>query len=288
MEDRSLNDPGTPPLRATSEGPSLPHRNSVEDADSTLTRKRPRLDSGVRLYRSTSAEPSSAVPFNPTSHYSFTTSDPQSPDPNTFPQRKATITPASSPTTIGTSSKMAVHTRDSSASEAVAAMKEIEVQDTQPGRSHDHDAEPTAGLDEAQEEPLLITQEPQLSSPSPLGSPEIEVAELEDMNGHVGPTVWHKAGAPIPSLEQQHQQLILSFPGLRNVPNPLAHCQRLREMFYRDDLGEGEYLVAVANWVRRWLVLADRNPAVLFDLYTTETEFWSELCNVFESLLSRK
>ena len=183
---------------------------------------------------------------------------------------------------------MAAHTRESSAAEAVAAMKEIEVQDTQPSQSHQNEAEPTAGPDEAQEEPLLIMQEPQPSSPSPLGSPEIEVAELEDMSGHVGPTVWHKPGASIPSLEQQHQQLILGFPGLRTAPNPLANCQRLRDIFYREDLGEGEYLTAVATWVRRWLVLADRNAAVIFDLYTTETEFWNELCNVFESLLNRK
>lgn len=282
MEPSSLNSPRTPPPRAASEGPTPPPRNSMEDADSSVKRKRPRLDSGETAYRSMSAEPSSTVPASSELGQLPASSDDPAQDYDPIVQ----LTNASTQTPGGTPSKVTINVREphspyqpSTKEPMLEHMPSKEPQTFQQGAKSDSGS--------ADGEPMLINQDAAPSSPSPVGSPEIEVAEPEDMGGPVGPTVWHKPGMPIEKYEQQLQRLMVNFPFIRATSSTAVSIQRLHDIFQRGELGDGEYLRTVAGWLRQWLLLADRHPSHLFDIRTTETEFWSEFHHLAGGLMKR-
>ena len=204
MESSSLDPPRTP-TRASSEGLSPPPRNSMEDADSSVTRKRPRLDSGDRVYRSMSAEPSISAP---------STSD-QAPPPSDLPQPSrpsspGTITTPSMQTMNGTPSKVTINVRDQSLAHSPP---QPTAKEPSAGQEGDQDLTYiTNNMGDTNEQDVPSPRTVQPSSPSPIGSPQIEVAEPEDMEGHTGPTVWFRPKMGIFEAETLQYNLISQFP----------------------------------------------------------------------------
>lgn len=58
-------DQPSPPHRALSSEPSIPPRDPLQDADSSLTRKRPRLDTGDQTESTSAGSPASETPGSP-------------------------------------------------------------------------------------------------------------------------------------------------------------------------------------------------------------------------------
>ena len=253
----------------------------MEDADSSVKRKRPRLDSGEKAYRSMSAEPSSTnlTASDPRQHSS--SFDPPQPvsDPS-IPSGSANAQP---PMPSGTPSKMTINVRE--ANSAVTAVdNETGMQESGKNAAEKGEVSKPGG---ASDEPILIGQDADPSSPSPLGSPEIEVAEPEEMSGHVGPTVWHKPGVPAESLELQQRKLFLAFPFVRETDNFTASFQKLHDIFARGDIADGRYLLAVAKWLRQWLVKVEKNPSTSYELYSCGYEFWNDFPHVINGIIRR-
>lgn len=175
MESTSVSLPHTPP-RATSAGPSPPRRNLMEDADSSVKRKRPRLDSGERTRRSMSADPLTSSSFEP----AFT------------PRRGQTSTTAAreiavSTLTDRTPSKVTINVRDPAQSgpSAVPVTNGTQIpisRDTEEAREPIR-TEPPAEIQPQSSEVISVAS-------SPTRSPEIEVAEVEDINEEPGQTKW--------------------------------------------------------------------------------------------------
>ena len=144
----------------------------------------------------------------------------------------------------------------------------------------------SSGASGTAEELAIVAQDAAVSSPSQMGSPEIEVAE-EDPHSHTGPTVWHKPGMVIERVEEQQQKLIMIFPLMAEYPTITQSFQRHRDLLVRGDLGEGEYLVEIARWMRQWLQISEGRPFSLFELYSSDVPFWNGITNIVLHLLDR-
>lgn len=160
----------------------------MDDADSPNTRKRPRLDSGERAHRSMSADPLRATPFN-AGPAEATVTSPQGP-----PSSQAFETANGSPPLALTPSKVTINVREPAAQ-------------TSPSRQSAH---PDGGLSirggGGGEEHSAIHHTPSTDAGSPSTkvlsiasspprSPEIEVAEIEDISDDPGETRWKSLGS---------------------------------------------------------------------------------------------
>ena len=209
MESSSLDPPRTP-VPGPSEGPTPPPRNSMEDADSSKTRKRPRLDSGDRAYRSMSAEPSSTtvadMAGSEREHFSPTKSE-------EIQGSDSTPQDGLGGTTVqqldGTPSKVTINVRDQNIASSPTRSVTLEADSARYEITENSPVQnPVMSSDKYGSSP------PQLNAPSPsvMGSPEIEVAEPEDIDGHAGPTVWMRPRKSFLDLEDFQESLLNRFP----------------------------------------------------------------------------
>ena len=225
--ESSLLGPEHTPKRATSEGPNPPPRNSMEDADSSVTRKRPRLDSGERVYRSMSADRlvSSHPDSDPGMLLPAQDSRSQHGENEKPPDDISSAHPVH-----GTPSKVTINVRDpvlrSSPPEPMGL--EIEVPQAEPTR-HDQTHSPTKSINNVQSK----SPRPVSISSSPARSPEIEVAELEDMDGHSGPTVWRDSEDSI-GFDDLQISLLEEFPMVDRRTSLVQAVHRMAQtMTYR-------------------------------------------------------
>ena len=190
MAPDSLDPPRTP-SRAVSSEPCLVRRDSMEDADSSVTRKRPRLDSGERAYRSMSADKAIGSTSN-YDHKSLTSIPPQS--RSVEPELFRTPSPTSRhfPPLNRTPSRVTINVRTpvrpSSTTNSIIGPEPDSA--GPPARPHDPG---TAGADNDMERPAEDDGNGPKAisiSSSPTRSPEIEVAEVEDMDQDPNESRW--------------------------------------------------------------------------------------------------
>ena len=157
------------PTRAESEGSTSPYRIPMEDTGASGTRKRPRLDSGERTYRSMSADRLQASPSNRVVEQSTTTQSNSSAS-NDNSISKPPMTPT----------KVTINVRETVTLEHFPK-------------------HPTDAVDQAD---TILTEQPSSSTPqsdspkivsvhsTPTSSPEIQVAEVEDVGDEHPVTRW--------------------------------------------------------------------------------------------------
>lgn len=214
MDSSSLNPPRTP-VRASSRDVSPPQRNSMEDADSSVTRKRPRLDSGERAYQSMSAEPSSPRPGSSSEHdhNTFPSTPSLQHDENDTRELKAETTEHR---LSGTPSKVTINVKDSNLSCSSQGSTAAPGHGSRPQAESSPQAEVLVGSENNASSPSTQW------SPTPLGSPQIEVAAPEDMEGHMGPTVWLKPHEVQQEGNDLQEVLLSQFPHANNFDNLTA------------------------------------------------------------------
>ena len=177
----------------SSSEPSPPPRNLMDDSDSSITRKRPRLDSGDHSHRSMSAdEPSGTPPPSKVPHPST------SPLRTTSGELRNGHEGVSTP--VQTPSKVTINVRDPGhgflQSPIAATHESLHASQQEAPSSTVLDGEGATGVDLS---PDVISV-----SSSPVRSPEIEVAEIEDIDGYPGETRWRREGLDIQLSLLQH------------------------------------------------------------------------------------
>ena len=182
----------------------------MEDADSSATRKRPRLDSGDRTYRSMSVDRlRDASTDSAAAKASSTPSDEQA---ALLPPEEAGHVP---PMTL-TPSKVTINVREP----AYTAQSSVPIPFSTASISC-----VGGGVNDTVPDGLGVGDKMDASSPnvisvgsSPPQSPEIEVAEVEDMNDDPGRTIWQPMSrATNPFEARQTQRGILNdFPFRQN------------------------------------------------------------------------
>lgn len=203
--------PHSTSLRATSAGPSPPRRNPMEDADSSVTRKRPRLDSGDRTHRSMSADRINTAP-SAIEQARASLTPPHTGNLSRSTDKQTILSP-----TDRTPSKVTINVRDST-------------QTASPSRPVSDGAHVPHSLGNSemdisgQAESSSVRIESRSSdvisvNSTPSRSPEIEVADIEDMNGESGKTKWR----PLTSLNDAKDTqgaLLEAFPFALRTEEP--------------------------------------------------------------------
>ena len=198
--------------RARSTGPDTPLRDPMEDADSSSTRKRPRLDSGDRAYRSMSADPTRPPSSNmDLSRVQGALADEQSPSQ---PAEESNRLPSNGLTP----SKVTINVREP-VGKTSPTRQYADLNGTTPTRGGRENG--GASFPHMETPALESSSSPRVISvtSSPSHSPEIEVAEVEDINDDSGETRWRPLESAIASTSIQEakdtQAVILDqFPHL--------------------------------------------------------------------------
>lgn len=219
MELVSVGPPSTP-TRAASAGPSPPRRNPMEDADSSVTRKRPRLDSGDRAHRSMSADRiistppalgSAQAPFTP---------------PRGEISPKTARLDATFSSRDRTPSKVTINLRDPP--QIVSPTVSISNGTHLPAPSDRNGARTPSQTESSTKIETHSTDVISLTS-TPTRSPEIEIAEVEDINQEPGVTRWRPLTRVLDAKEAQMDLLDLfpcgdRHPSLRNTVTLLSNA----------------------------------------------------------------
>ncbi|KAL1880253.1 hypothetical protein Plec18167_003656 [Paecilomyces lecythidis] len=236
----------------------------MEDTDPQTTRKRPRLDSG------SGARESMSTPGSPSDPVSDQAAASPTPDQEvlaqTRPASRVTINMKSPATVKSDSATMESHPEQSDTSPL-----------PHPGQSAEINPQSSTAIS---------------ISSSPTQSPEIEVADVEDMDQDPATTNWRSLGDALrgqaaTEVVQLREQLSLpdSFPKLRGNPDLRESIEEMGALIEKGHPHDTAIFVAVKNW------LIDDclgNMAVITpDTFLDEREFWEELPSIVEGLLRR-
>lgn len=309
MAAAPLDSSSTPPGAAAAESDQTRfHGDPMEDTDPQSTRKRPRLDSGSRVCESWSTDEMSgrtaaaAAPVTAADG----AADQEASAPASRPASRVTIN-VKSPTTgsrelesgpvddPATSSSSSTTLPDQSSSAGGAP----------PIQSKSADTDTAAG--QASNNAISL-------SSSPVQSPEIEVADVEDVDQDTNTTSnWKPLGEAMrdrvtPEVVQLQDQLSLTdtFPklheqlGLRgNLDEVCAIIEKGKEReIYHGEAGRAvlklrrstgnPHDVTVFLAVKNWLDDAVNNlDQLTYDTYTDDRDFWEEFPVMVEFLLRR-
>ena len=167
------------PTRANSAGPSSPRQNPMED--SHPSRKRPRLGSGNRPYRSMSADRiTTPPPIQNIAHAPFTIPRHEI-HSRSFEQEKSLQPPERTP------SKVTINVREPAQNESPTIPHLNGMQSRSPmEQDSNHVPVQNESLDQINSKSSNVIS----VSSSPSRSPEIEVAEVEDISQEPGETKW--------------------------------------------------------------------------------------------------
>ena len=194
----------------------------MEDTDASGTRKRPRLDSGERAYRSMSADRLGATPTD-----SGLAKAPKTPPPAHISSQSSEVADGLPSMSLTPSKEVTINVREPS---IVTPPTQTSAQtggtpwlrgggggDDVPSSSNDL----TNKADSSPSNVISVTS-------SPSHSPEIEVAEIEDMNDESGETRWKPliSATSLMDAKDIQQSVLEDFPYLsdksRNVRKTIA------------------------------------------------------------------
>ncbi|KAL4910198.1 hypothetical protein BDW74DRAFT_144626 [Aspergillus multicolor] len=259
-----LESSSTPP-GATSTDTTRSPGDSMEEIDTQSTRKRPRLDSGSGACEYLPAPDEASTALSETAPNAPAIADQVAAVPNR-PASRMTIN-MKSPT-------------------AAAADDLPSAREDTPAGEHIADANTDADARNSGEQPSNVVS----LSPSPTKSPEIEVAELEDMDQDPSTTSWKSLGEAlrdpsVPDVVQLREQVDLldTFPAI-NHENPR---ENLEEAIYLIEKGHEADTIAF-TYVKQWLDdVVSSLKQFTYETYMDSRVFWDEVPLLTESLLRR-
>ncbi|KAL4938191.1 hypothetical protein BDV06DRAFT_201525 [Aspergillus oleicola] len=257
MAAAPLKSSSTPP-DATSTDTTHPPGDSMEDTDPQSTRKRPRLDSGSGACEALPAPDETPTPITETAPDAPATADQAALTPNR-PASRMTIN-MKSPTTPGN---------------PPTALQEKQEPDV------DSSAQSSA------EQPTNVVS----ISSSPGQSPEIEVAELEDMDQDPNTTSWKSLGEALrdpsmPDVVELREQIYLpdDFPTLDQDREPRENLEEICGIIEK----RSEHETIVFNAVKQWFdQVAGCLDQLSHESFMDSRYFWDEVPMLSDSLLRR-
>ena len=295
MEPAIDHHPPSTPSRARSLEPSSVRGDPMEDPDSSSTRKRPRLDSGDRSYRSMSAEPS---PHSPLRDIGAKELRP-SPLAISTPSSKSAaveLAPAAPPTP----SKVTINIREPASATTEPLHQEAgHLQPLMTGMN---------GLPPPTDDAASVapSSAPVPANLSPSRSPEIEIAEVEDMDSEPAQTRWRPMGG-INLLQAKTLQddLLSEFAYSNSGTNLLKGLDIISSILekrlsfsgcegpqttdvFLEDLSSAGILTNLSTWIENYLEQTNELSSYWYDLFVDQRDFWEEFPNLAESILRRR
>ncbi|CAF9908776.1 MAG: hypothetical protein GOMPHAMPRED_006310 [Gomphillus americanus] len=264
MEDSSFQI-SPKPFRASSEGLSAPPRSSIEDGDASITRKRPRLDSEHRTYRSLSAEASSMLPTLKTTKPLEIQSTKEQVSGIMMEDQLQNCPNPRNKVTLNIKDTLPLNLNDETANhgDAYEQNQEMDVSEV----AHENIQAPS-------------------STPSSLGSPEIEVAEPEDAIGSIDPTIWKRAGER--SLEQRRSALVDGFLIAQETEDYRHALGRIGMFLQWEESDLGPVFIQLSNFFDSWVSLADEYPKKIWELWSPDADFWHSIPTLIDGHIRKR
>ncbi|KZF21582.1 ubiquitin C-terminal hydrolase [Xylona heveae TC161] len=128
------------------------------------------------------------------------------------------------------------------------------------------------------------------ASPSSARSPQIEAAELEDMDQNQSGASW----APIVNVfgssgePMSRRSLIQDFPNAREQRDPRDAVLITAQFLEKGNLDDGFLLVQLKDWFGSYLQHTEPRRPDFWEVYLEERDFWDEIPSLFECLLRRR
>ncbi|KAH8696007.1 putative ubiquitin hydrolase [Talaromyces proteolyticus] len=255
----------TPPGAVSPEGSLRAHDDYLEDTDSQTTRKRPRLDPDP------DSLPREAMSTGP---------------PPTTPTREElpSLQPSSSQVTINMKSPSQAIPSPQEQFPANEISKPEDEIHSEVANDQISIGEDTAMAGAHSSTAISI-------SSSPAHSPEIEVADLEDMDQDPNTSQWRPLGEALreqhsAGIVQVHEPFSLAdqFPKLRGNPDLRESLEETVNMIEKGHPQDTMIFNAVKQWVS---LCADNLSQITLDTIQDDREFWEELPTLVEGLLRR-
>ncbi|KAJ5542931.1 hypothetical protein N7535_005353 [Penicillium sp. DV-2018c] len=260
--------PRTPPHTPLNTEPPLVE-DSMEDHDLSMTRKRPRLDSGSRVSPSLSMEGTS---------------------------RTASIAPASTASPMAASPTGLASEMDEASDSGNPSNVTINTKTRPPTMGPDlslSDPQQSGTSPRLQQSPITSHNIISLpSSPSTPESPEIEVAEPEDIDQDPNNSNWMPIGQ---AMQDQEDEEIIEIPDMPRLSEtfPKVHSDmtvhenfsHLGDMIEYGHIHEGTALISIRQWL--WMCVQNIHRLTV-DEYASDLEFWEDLPFILDRLLRRK
>ena len=250
----------------------------MEDADPNLTRKRPRLDSGDEARHSMSPdEPTidAATSEHALHDPALETRQNQGRSPPTQPE-------ASDSPSTATPSKVTLNIREAPAS-PVAELG---------ARSHTPASGPEGGTESSPRGSSKQTGSPSpevisVASTSPPRSPEIQIAEVEDIGNEPTETVW-KPMRTVDHTSTGSLNGLARFPFSDMVGDPVRMITRVLDMMKDMRAERLPMLRDLAEWIENYLSRTQSNIVLAYDDVLRQQAFWYRLPSIFRALTAQK
>ncbi|KAF7115388.1 hypothetical protein CNMCM5793_002204 [Aspergillus hiratsukae] len=262
MAAAPLDGSSTPPDATLFTDSTRPHGDSMEDLDPQSTRKRPRLDSGSSVVETLSideaaisrmSEPTPAAPAAP----------------GTIDHDVPLSTGPASRVTINVKSP----TSDTMATDS-------------PDTTPEHPGAGPLSAPQAADSPKVVS-----IASTPAQSPEIEVADLEDMDQDPNTSTWRTLGEALrepitPEVVQLQGQPPLSgtFPKLRDSDDVRENLEGIGAIIEKGNQQDVGVFLAVKHWFDEIAKSLDQFTG---ETYVDDRIFWEDLPMLVESLLRR-
>ncbi|PYH95762.1 ubiquitin hydrolase [Aspergillus ellipticus CBS 707.79] len=261
-----LESSSTPPDAAISTDSTRPPSHPMEESDPQSTRKRPRLDSGSGACESWSAS---------------TETSPSRPS-DQFPDAPATTGQDASPSPSPTASRVVIKLKS-----PVAGNMDMAAAPDDPAADLPMAGPPVPSADETGADASTAIS---LSS-STAQSPEIEVADLEDMDQDPNTSSWKTLGDAMrepmtPEVVQLHDQQPLtdSFPRLHTGHELRENLEEICVIIEKGSQHDMTVFMAVKSWLDDVANTLDQLP---YEALVEDRDFWEELPTVVDSVLRR-
>lgn len=124
------------------------------------------------------------------------------------------------------------------------------------------------------------------ASSSPSQSPEIEVAEVEDINEEPGNTRWRPLGSH-PDPAKIKDDLWAMFPCRDRAQNVLETSDEIARHLQQQQIEDGTLFRSLADWIRLYLAKTEPYSSEWFNLYANEHEFWLHFVGIANAVGKR-
>ncbi|KAI9894791.1 MAG: hypothetical protein M1814_000010 [Vezdaea aestivalis] len=270
-----------PHARQASSEPPNPRRDSTEDADSLQRRKRPRLDSEGAARRSKSVDrfvsTEAPRPASNASNASSATIPSDDVAPKLTPPEQRTVSRAASMVTINVRQPNPAASLHDDSSATASSTPPADPAMSSPPRLIDAPAEASSS---SPAPPIALIP----SSPSQ--SPEIEIAEVEEMDQNDGGGNWRSLVTA--DVGHDLEDIIAEFPhGDANKESGYGAYIYARHLDKNEDF-KFELLVDLRNWMSEFLRYIQQNPTAWWRLVNDEHGLLCEMCGMMESLANRR
>ncbi|KAI4169825.1 MAG: hypothetical protein LQ343_005374 [Gyalolechia ehrenbergii] len=185
----------------------------------------------------------------------------------------------------GTPSRVTINVRDSALEVSHLTSTAPTIQSCD---DHDSEKDELANVSHLESSKKLTPNSPDIgsASSSPSRSPEIEVAEVEDINQEPGNTRWRPLGSR-PDPAKIRDDLWAMFPCRDRAQSVLETSDEITRHFQRQQIEDGALFRSLADWIRLYLSKTEPYSSEWSNLYANEHGFWLHFIGIVNALCKR-